>query len=387
VPREPRRTASAPRAPQEGTIKVATIGDFEASGTDNSEWAAAVRARFDAANARGGLVDDHHRHRKVDVFVCNTASDPQQTARCAHQAVDRHVVAVIGMSAVYSDRALPVLEAAHIPAIGVRLNNTADASSPASFPLAPGLTAELRAMPQLLAREGATRIAVIVSELGPATDDVLGLLERGRSLTGAAAGPTVRVAPGTTNFSAAIATATRSGVDGIVGVVTDGDAGALPRQLRASGFTGKYVTHAPWGNASAASDPDYGIDGTLVVGQFPPATSQVAGWVQLRHELHAGGATSPAMNEGTVDFWLAARVFGHLVELADLADLDTSTLDLLMSDIGGDTGGLTFPLSPKEKISQLPRAFNRTVTFNKVANGQLHLLTRRFFDPFIGQYR
>jgi ABC-type branched-subunit amino acid transport system substrate-binding protein len=366
-------------------IKVATIGDFQANGADNRQWVDAVRARFDAVNAGGGLVDAHQQRHQVVVIVCNTASDPEQTAKCAHQAVDRHVVAVIGMSLVYGDRAFPILEAAGIAAIGARVNNGADATSAASFPLTSGFNAQLMAMPQLLAREGAKKIAVIISDFGPATDDALGLLQRGLSLTKAAQGPTIRVAPGTTTFSAAVTAAAQPGVDGIVGFVAGGRPGALAQQLRSSNFTGQYVTQAPWGNAPAASDPDTSIDGTLVVGQFVPATCDVSGWRQFRRDMLAYDPNSVSFNEGTVNYWLAARVFEHVVRAVDLDKITGAALDALIYDSNDDTGGLTPPLTRTETNPDLPRLSNRAVTFSKTRNGRLRLLAPEFFDPFAGR--
>jgi ABC-type branched-subunit amino acid transport system substrate-binding protein len=367
-------------------IKVATIGDFQGNGADNRQWVDAVRARFKVVNANGGLVDAHRRRHKVVVVVCNTASDPEQTSRCAQQAVDQHVVAVVGMSVVYGDRALPILEAAGIAAIGVRVNTGADASSSASFPLASGFTAELMAMPQLLARQGAKKIAVIISDFGAATDEVLGVLQRGLSLTNATRGPTVRVAPGTTTFSAAVTAAAQPGVDGIVGFVAGGDHGALAQQLRASNFTGEYVTRAPWGNAAAASDPDNSIDGTLVVGQFAPSTSNVKGWKQFRRDMLAYKPDLVSFNEGAINYWLAARVFEHVVQSVDVTRFSAAVLDALIYDSNDDTGGLTPPLTTTETNAELPRIFNRSVTFNTTSNGELRLLTRQFFDPFTGHY-
>jgi ABC-type branched-subunit amino acid transport system substrate-binding protein len=368
------------------TIKVATIGDFQANGADNRQWVDAVRARFNAANARGGLVDAYQQRHKVVVLVCNSASDPDQTTRCAQQAVEQHVMAVVGMSAVYGDRALPILEAAGIAAIGVRVNTGVDATSSASFPLASGLTAELMAMPQLLAQQGATKVAVIISDFGAATDDALGVLQRGLSLANAAQGPTVRVAPGATTFSAAVTAATQPGVDGIVGFVAGGRAGALVQELRASNFTGKYVTQAPWGNAAAASDPDTSINGTLVVGQFAPSTCDIRGWNEFRRDMLATNPNLVSFNEGAINYWLAARVFEHTVRAVDVTRVNPAALDALIYDSNDDTGGLTPPLARTVTSSDLPRLVNRTVTFNQTSNGQLRVLTRRFFDPFTGHY-
>jgi ABC-type branched-subunit amino acid transport system substrate-binding protein len=385
VPPSPRQAGDEPTLG--ATIMVATLGDFDVNGVDNRQWADAVRARFNAANARGGLADAFGRRHLVVVIECNTASDPEQTAGCARQAVDQHVTAVVGMSAVYGDRALPILDAAGIPALGVRVNTGADGTSSASFPLASGFAAELMAMPQLLARERATKIAVIISDFGPATDDVLGLLERGMSLTKAATGPTVRVAPDAMNLSAAVSAAAQPGVDGIIGFVAGGRAGALVQQLRASNFTGEYATRAPWGNAEAASDPDLSVDGTLVVGQFTPPTCDVRGWNDFRRDMRASGMDLVSPNEGTVNYWLAARVFQHVVRAVEVGRINASVIDPLVYDGNNDTGGLTPSLARTASPSDQPRLVNHTVTFNTTSDGDLRLLTPRFFDPFAGRHR
>jgi ABC-type branched-subunit amino acid transport system substrate-binding protein len=370
----------------DSTIKVATIGDFDANGVDNSQWIDAVRARFDAANAHGGVMTASRQRHPIEVIACNAASDLAQTIRCAEQAVDQRVVAVVGLTAVYGDRALPILGAARIPALGVRVNALGDAAQPASFPLASGMDAELMAMPQLLAKHGATRIAVIISDFGPATDDAVAVLQQGRALTSAGSGPVVRVAPGTTDYTAAVADAIQPGVDGVVGFVAGGTAGTLERQLRAANYTGRYVTRAPWGSAPAASDADPSIPGTLVVGHFPPPTSADVGWTQFRRDLELPRRQLGSVDEGTINAWLAARAFEHLLGSVDLVALKTAVLEPIVYNSGNDTGGLTPPLSSTTSDAELPRLFNRAVTFSITRSGTREELDKRFFDPFRGRF-
>jgi ABC-type branched-subunit amino acid transport system substrate-binding protein len=366
-------------------IRVATIGDFEANNVDNTAWLDAVRAGFARANASGGLADGSGQRHVIEVRPCNTASDPAQTIRCAHQAVDDGVVAVVGLSAVYSDLALPILWAAHVPALGVRVNGTTDATHPASFPLVSGFPAELMAMPQLLAEKGATKLAVIISDFGTATDEALAVLEQGRRMTPAAPGPIVRVAPGTTDYAAAVNLAMEPGVDGIVGILGGGPAGALARQLRASNYTGRYVTRAPWGNAPAASDADPSISGTLVVGQFPPPTSNDEGWKQLRRDLRAYDPQFDSFNEGTVNAWLATRAFAHVFGAVDLSLLSRVVLEPLVYSRSDDTWGFTPPLAGGATVAGLPRLYNTAVTFSVTRDGARLPLSGRFFVPFAGR--
>ena len=116
-------------------LVVMTIGEFFV----NPQWPAAVKARV-AASIRGR---DRRRGRcdaSVKVIVCDTKADPSEAQRCAQRAVDQHVVAVVGMSALDSDVIWPVLEAAGgIPVIGPPVNTERDATSPVAFPLASGI--------------------------------------------------------------------------------------------------------------------------------------------------------------------------------------------------------------------------------------------------------
>jgi len=368
-----------------GVIKVATIGDFEANNVDNTQWLDAVRARFARINEHGGLADASGRRHEIEVRPCNAASDPAQTVRCARQAVADGVVAVVGLSAIYSDQALPILGAARIPALGVRVNSDADATNPASFPLTSGSPAELMAMPQLLAARGATKIAVIISDYGAGTDAALATLAQGRRMTTAAAGPIVRVTPGASDFAVAVAAATESGANGIVGILGGGPTGALTRQLRDLNYTGQFVTRAPWGNAPAASDPDPSVTGTLVVGQFPPPAAGGAGWKQFRRDMRAYDPQFGSFNEGTVNAWLAARVFEHVFGAVDLSLLGRAVLEPLVYSRRDDTQGFTPSLEGTATVAALPRLYNPTVTFSVTRDGERIPIDRRFFNPFTGQ--
>src|SRR4029079_2530340 len=127
------------------------------------------------------------------------------------------------------------------------------------------------------------------------------------------------------------------GVDGIIGFVTGGGARAPAQQLRPSHFTGKYVTHAPWGNAEAASDPDLSIEGTLVVGQFTPPMCDVRGWTDFRRDMRGSNANPVAPNEGTVNYWLAARVFEYVVHAVEIDRINAATIDGVVYDDNDDT--------------------------------------------------
>jgi hypothetical protein len=351
-------------------VRVMTIGDFRTKGADNAVWALAVRARFAAANLRGGITDAGGRRHHVIVLACNSGFDPLRAAACARRAAREHVAAVLGLTSVDTARVWPVLEAAKIPVIGARINTVADATSRVSFPVGCGLPGVFRAMPYLLASSGAPRIGVVISDYGDATDSVLGAVEQGITGAGASAGPVAFVAPEQSSLAEAAATMVRGGADGVIGFVTDSRRGALLRQLGRAGFTGPYVTQAPFGDSPLASDAD-GTQTALLVGEFAPVTADVPGMRRFRADMdEAPDGASLERTEGAVNNWLAAWIFQRLART--LERIDAASMLRAMGRLEGfDTMGITPPLTTARPGPLLPRMFNAAVATSQVSGGTL----------------
>jgi ABC-type branched-subunit amino acid transport system substrate-binding protein len=366
---------------EERPVIVMTLGDFKTAQSDNSEWADAVRARFRIVNRSGGIADATGRHRRVEVVTCNSAADADRSVACALGAVRMHVAAVVGMAAAFSDRVWPILQTAGIPVIGPRVTSLADAQSPVSFPLGPGVPGIFNAMPALLAREGATRVGVVISDYGPESDDAVTFLQNGMASSRVSEGPIIRVAPGNPDLVAAAAAMRSAQVDGVVGFVSGGHEGQLIEQLRLAGVRAKYVTGVPFGATPLASDISYDTNGALAVGEFALSTSREPGIQQYRRDLmrYRGLPSS----QGALNFWLAAWVFGRVA--SDLPTIRAAGVLEAMSNLDHlDTGGVTPPLTTRNPKPDLPRLFNSGVTFNEVRHGQLVPLSPGFYDPFAG---
>jgi ABC-type branched-subunit amino acid transport system substrate-binding protein len=379
--------ASTTGAPRTGApVTVMTMGDFETAGSNNFVWAQAAQARFADINGSGGVRDVRGRRHRVKVIVCDTQLDPSRAARCARRAVEQKVAAIVGLSVIDSDQVWPVLEPAGIAGIGTRINSVSDATSAVSFPLAAGLPGVLMGLPQVLARQGAIKIGVVISEFGTATDGALGFLRRGLALTRAGEGPIVRVSRAGTDLSRAAQEVTRDGVDGVIGFVVGGDEGALIRRLRESGFKGRYATPASFGVNPLASAAADSTEGALVVGEFAPLFSPGPGAHEFRQDMAVyTSASAKSDDEGAINYWLAARVFERVAARLDRIDAP-SMLAALRQTKGLDMGGLTPPLDATRDDSELPRLLNRTVTFSRIRNGLLVPVRTGFFDPFAGRF-
>jgi hypothetical protein len=363
-------------------IPVMTLGEFFA----NPQWPDAVKARVAVVNRAGGVEDSSGVRHRVEVIVCDTRADPVRARRCAERGVERHVVAVVGMSTLDTDAVWPTLEAAGIPVIGSRINTERDVTSPVAFPLGSGIVGLFASMPQLLARQGAHKIAVVVSDFGAATSSALELINAGLALTSASAGPVIRVPLGATDLAHDAAAVTTSGADGVVAFVAGKGQGLLIKGLVASNYTGRIVTQAP---LSITGEPPID-DGTLAVGEFPPVSARTTGMKLFRHDMAAtgiseAGARGP-LDAGAVNFWLAAWVFERVAH--GLPAIDAASLLEAMGNIATlDMGDVTPPLSTSVENARFPRLFNSTVTMNSIQDGELTRISRRFLDPLTDQLR
>lgn len=95
----------------EGDIKVMVIEAMTGPAGVDTTSPKGAQAAASAINAAGGIGG-----RKIDVLSCDSASDPNQAAVCAREAVSDHAMAVVGtFEPLGISSILPVLQAAKIP--------------------------------------------------------------------------------------------------------------------------------------------------------------------------------------------------------------------------------------------------------------------------------
>ncbi len=364
------------------SVTVMTIGDL----AQNPEWPGAVEARFEAINARGGIRDASGARHEVNVLVCDTKFDASATEACVARAVDRRVAAVVGMSVANGQAAWPRLEAAGIPVIGARINTQSDVTSPASFPVGSGVVGVFAAMPQLLVRQGAHKIGVVVSDFGDATASALALIQSGLARSGATAGPTVRIPLGVTEVEPYVADLTAADVDGVVAFVAAPLQVSVLEQLLDTKYRGHVVVPSSFSDRlGLAMGED--TDGTLVVGEFftPWTKDSAPGLRRFRADL-VKHDTDLVPNEGAVNFWLAAWVFQHVA--TGLPRIDAPAVrEALSTTTGLDTGGLTPPFPASGGSPEFPRLLNPTVSFARIEDGIVTPFSKHFFDPLTGSTR
>jgi hypothetical protein len=157
-------------------------------------------------------------------------------------------------------------------------------------------------------------------------------------------------------------------------------------QLRDSRYRGDVVIPSSVADQVALTLGD-AADGTLVVGEFltPWSKAPNPGIRRFRADrLAHGGAFE--LNEGALNFWLAAWVFEHVA--TGLPRIDATAVDdALSATTDLDTGGLTPPFSGSGGSAAFPRLLNPTVSFSEIEGGIVTPVSKHLFDPLTGSTR
>ncbi|HZP28353.1 MAG TPA: ABC transporter substrate-binding protein [Acidimicrobiia bacterium] len=383
--------ASAPAAKFTGDpVKVATMGEFDvpSAGTSNPEWPGAVQARAKAINKAGGLKDASGKTHELQVIVCNSALDPNKATQCANDAVAQKVVAVIGINSSEAPQMMPILTAANIPVIAPVVVDPSETTSKNSFPITSGVPGAFIAMPQILAKTGATKISLIYPDIpGAATAKLF--VNAGIKKAGVQDGGAVPVAADATDLTPAIAAATKEGTNGIAAFLLGDAQGTLLRQIKQQGVKAKLSTASAFLTPSLLSSRGDTTNGVLVVGSTVPITTKTKGGQMFQKDMNAFNKKL-AQTDLAAQNWLGAWVFERVANTLP-AITAASVLDAMGKLQNMDMGGLTPPLTTTTPFNSpdnpsynalLARLYNPTVVYERVKNGKVFLVGDKK-NPFV----
>lgn len=139
-----------------GPIKVMVLSQITSPSFGFPEAESAVKARASAVNDAGGI-----NGRKIEVLVCDTKGDQNETANCARKAVSEGVAAVIAPFVQSSDVATPILEEAGIAYTGNTIISPSDSTSKVAFPFTSGVPGSAAATAVSAQRAKCKRLGVI----------------------------------------------------------------------------------------------------------------------------------------------------------------------------------------------------------------------------------
>ncbi|GAA1001782.1 ABC transporter substrate-binding protein [Subtercola frigoramans] len=356
-------------------ITVMTIGNWTQPqlGTANPEFPAGAQAAAAALNARGGIGG-----RPIDVIVCSDELSTDTARQCALDAVQKGVVAVVGLQTTNEVTILPILEAAGIPAVGVYPFTDVALTSPVSFPDTSGFVGQTLGMGLQLASAGAKKVSTVVpGGLGGISTSVGDAVAAGSASGGATSGGLVQIPAKSADLSPTIATATEGGAS-VAGFASD--EAAFITAMRTIAPDSNISTFPFNLSDSVISSAGSAAEGVMAVDGLVPPSADTAGTTQYKAELQAYDPSLATSTTGLHE-WLAMWTFERVI--AGLPSVDAASVTTAMNGVENlDMGGVIPTYTTKSTSTTYPRMFNPTIVYQKVADGHL-VLQDSGADPFV----
>ncbi|MEV4558432.1 ABC transporter substrate-binding protein [Kitasatospora sp. NPDC049285] len=345
-----------------------------------------------AAIARETNAKDTLAGHKLKVLTCNDHNSADGATACARQAVDAHVVAVIGSYSQHADAFMPVLESAGIPYLGGYGLSGPEFSSPLSYPVAGGTPALVAGSGRQLVEAGCKSVALIRPDT-PAGDTMARYLSAALKPAGITA-VDVKAPENKADFAALSKRALGDDATGncvIAALGPDQTKPLLtayralnPKRTRLASIAGS-VEQSVVDATGGASGP---LADAYVTGWYPPESA--AAWDDLRTTVKDQAASDAGIQPSDLAVqttWVAYQVFfqaelrlrsaGKPVTAKTLRDqLDGEDT----MDVGGVTPPLTWGLTDMLPSAESPRLVNTWVTFQQVKGGRLAEQQRGFVD-------
>jgi ABC-type branched-subunit amino acid transport system substrate-binding protein len=371
------------------TITVMTWAPEKTDSTNKPGMPALATAYARWINAHGGLAG-----RKLKVLTCNDHNHAVDAAKCARQAVNENVVAVVGSYSQYSESFLPPLEGGGIAYIGGYGITNDEFTSPVSYPVNGG-------QPVLLAGLG----RAMAEQCGPVTlvrpdsiagDELPQLLDAGLTAGGHGAAADQLAPEDATEYAAQADKALKQSTGDqtekgcVVPALGDRTATFMDsfRRTREDypavqtatviGSTDQTVINETGG----ASSP---YEGSYIASWYPAATD--ARWNQMKKVVNAeafGDNRIDPADAGVQTTWIAFTVFKAVVESLDGEVTSNAVRRAIDNGLKVGTGGLTptlhWEFSNKLAGVGFPRLVNADMHLQVVRDGQLAAAQRDLTD-------
>jgi ABC-type branched-subunit amino acid transport system substrate-binding protein len=365
-------------------IPLMALGTFEAT-VAYPEGPPAFEAQVKKINEEGGV-----NGSEIELTICNDQGNPQVAAHCAQEAVEKHIVAVMGSYSVQAAAFIPILEAAHIPYVGADATQTIESTAEVSFPLENqyGLYGS---MGYAAGTKGCKKSGIITENYGAATDseDEAAAKAFEGSPDGEKMVKRVEVGSSTTDYAPPIATLISAGAECIIAPLPPEE---LPKMISAIKQSSDPEAQVA---VTAASLPIEELEalgsqgeGLLVgsAGYVPGAEGAPA---EVTEALKMVEEFEPSAEHNT--FTLAAiasvRILAHVAEEAG-GEISAESMLKGMGELEAfETGVAPAYTTTKEgPLPGKPRLFNLQVLAYEVKGGKQVPITKEFVDlgPTIG---
>lgn len=350
-------------------------------GSDRSlpEVYAGADAAAAAINAAGGV-----QHHKVVIIPCNDQLTPNATASCARSAVaNKNLLALVGSYTEFGSAMDPIINAAHLPDIGLFPQTGDDYAAKTAFPIASGAIGSVAGMATLVTDVlGSKRISVPYINVSSGSQIVQLLEGVLQTRPGASIVTKVAVPATATDMSASVQASTQNNPGGIILVIPGSQDLQFLETAKSQGVTVPIVSPGAEVSQSSIAKLGAAANGTYVTTSFPPTGGSGNAEFTAQMAKYEPSATQDDLAKNAwLSVWLFANVAKNLSTLSR-----ASVLSALEHTTSYSTGGMTPTLDFSKTFSgfggTLPRMFNQTVVYTKVVNGKFVATGSGFADPF-----
>jgi ABC-type branched-subunit amino acid transport system substrate-binding protein len=360
-------------------VKVMAMGTFTGP-FDLSYVPKAAEAAAKAVNADGGIGGG-----ELQLLTCDDGGDPAKNLKCAREAVDQQVAAVVSVEAVSGDY-VGVLEKAGIPLVAPYGLVPEELTGATSFPITaggPGLTAGAGAA---VADAGARQVAIVYegTQAGKlsAQAGAAGLASRGLRAVKQVAMPI-----DTPDASSVVAASTGDGIDGVVLLVRPESAAKYLLAKAQSGSDALVGSYDSSLVPAVVKQLGQAAEGVVMASSFTPVTeADNAGVARYLEEMKAyDGSLKPAefaIPGAGQQVWSAVHLFADVAGRLDAVDA-RSVLEALPRETAFDSG-MSAPVdfsAPIRAFPGLTRIFNTKMVFGTVKDGAFVPSDGAFVDP------
>lgn len=370
---------SASSGSNASSIKLMSITSVGSELQNYPDVKAGAEAAVKAINAAGGIGG-----KQIDLEFCNTQSDANQAIACARQAVTDKVAAVVGFTDTFSTAALPVLEAANIPAIGLEpRGNPIEVTSKVSFPFDGGSATDSLAAPFGLKQAGAKSVVAVSADVPSAIANA-SLVKQGAQIAGMKYAGVVSIpTSGVTDYAPYAQQIKSMGGDSVMFNATVAQIQGLMKATQALGMKILYAQHGTAFGVDEVKATGPVANGLLLVSAFPAYTDTSSSGIRsFNKDMDAAGFNSPGLKRPTaINSWLSVYAVKDLVDGVggDPGIKGPVTSSAIMTAISqaGDVNlmGLTTWSPGKQGPSDFPRVQHSNDQFLQVKNGSVQPTT------------
>lgn len=376
-------SAPAVAKPTGDPIVLADVSDTTGAGSISAviaQFPAGAEAAVKYLNEEKGGIGG----RPVELFKCDSKTDPAATSSCANAAVQKKAVAKIGLSVLWGDNGIPIAKRAGLPSMNAPVSAQDSAAAEISFPLGGGSGSEWPGQIKYWAENMGTKKAVLLADDNSTGRVQVANQQKVAKEVGMELIP-VYLKVGAADPTPTIAKAVSEKPDAIFTAASGAAAVAVYRALQQQGFPADKVV-----NQGAAVDEESffsKVPANLVDGSY--YTYEFDSFDDLDNpevKIYRDAMKKYGPNDGRAEFYQWG--FSNVMTIAQIAEkegadgFDAKKLKAVLTDVEDTKAFMGGQLSRKSAPADQPALIQPTFRIMQYKGGKLNNVSDGYINPF-----